>query len=60
MTVQELIDELKKIKNKYLEVKFISNKTLEDMVIVDRIENYDSYDFIDLVWNHLINVQWTK
>ena len=44
MTVQELINELNKINNKYLEVKFVSNKTLENMVIVDRIESYDSYD----------------
>ena len=44
MTVQELIDELNKIENKNDEVKFVSNQTLEDMVIVDRIEGYGSYD----------------
>ena len=44
MTVQEWIDELNKVKNKNTEVKFISNQTLEDMVTVDRIESYDSYE----------------
>ena len=44
MTVQEWIDELNKIKNKDIEIKFVSNQTLEDMVTVDRIESYDSYE----------------
>ena len=44
MTVQEWIDELNKVKNKNTEVKFVSNQTLEDMVTVDRIESYDSYE----------------
>jgi len=45
MTVQELIDELNEIKNKDLEVKFVSNITLEEMIIVDRIECCDEYEF---------------
>lgn len=44
MTVQEWIDELNKVKNKNTEVKFVSNQTLEDMITVDRIESYDSYE----------------
>lgn len=44
MIVQEMIDELNEIKNKDLEVKFISNITMEEMIIVDRIEICDSYD----------------
>ena len=35
MTVQELIDELNEVKNKDIEVKYISNQTLEDYVVVD-------------------------
>ena len=44
MTVQEWIDELNEIKNKDAEVKFIADKIVEDMVVVDRIECCDSYD----------------
>lgn len=44
MTVQEWIDELNEIKNKDSEVKFIADKIVEYMVVVDRIEGCDSYD----------------
>ena len=43
MTVQEIIDELNKVKNKDIEVEFVSNQTLEDYVIVDRIETVHDY-----------------
>ena len=44
MTVQELIDKLNKIKNKNVEVEFVSNQTLEDYKIVDMLEGFSSYD----------------
>jgi len=44
MTVQNLIDELNKIENKNIDIKFTSNQTLEDMTIVDMLEGFDSYD----------------
>lgn len=43
MTVQDVIDELNKIKDKSKEVRLISNITLDDYVIVDRIE--DAYEY---------------
>ena len=43
MTVQELIDELNEVKNKDIEVKYISNQTLEDYVVVDTIETVNEY-----------------
>jgi len=43
MTVAELIDELNEVKNKDIEVLYISNQTLEDYVIVDRIETVHDY-----------------
>lgn len=43
MTVKELIDELNEIKNKDIEVKYISNQTLEDYVVVDTIETVNEY-----------------
>lgn len=43
MTVQELIDELNEIKNKDIEVKYISNQTLEYYVVVDTIETVNEY-----------------
>jgi len=45
MTVQELIDELNKIENKNDAVKFVSNQTLENYIIVDRIETAHEYTF---------------
>lgn len=44
MTVQELIDKLNKIENKNVDVKFVSNQTLEDYKIVDMLEGFGSYD----------------
>ena len=44
MTVQELIDKLSKIENKNVDVKFVSNQTLEDYKIVDIIKGFDSYE----------------
>jgi len=44
MTVQELIDKLSKIEDKNIEVKFVSNQTLEDYKIVDILEGFGSYD----------------
>lgn len=44
MTVQELIDKLSKIENKNVEVKFVSNQTLEDYKIVDILEGFGSYE----------------
>jgi len=45
MTVQEIIDELNKVKNKDIEVEFVSNQTLENYIIVDRIETAHEYTF---------------
>lgn len=44
MIVQKLIDELNKIENKNVDVKFVSNQTLEDYKIVDMIESFGSYE----------------
>ena len=44
MTVQELINKLNKIENKNVDVKFVSNQTLEDYKIVDMIESFGSYE----------------
>lgn len=42
MTVQELIGKLSDVIDKNLEVKFVSNQTLEDLVVVDIIP--DAYE----------------
>jgi len=44
MTIQEVIDKLNKIDDKNLELKLISNQTLEDYKIVDMLEGFGSYD----------------
>lgn len=43
MTVQELIDKLNEVKNKDIEVSYVSNQTLEDYAVVDRIETAHDY-----------------
>ena len=43
MTVQDMIDKLNQINNKDLEIKFISNNTMEEIIIVDELECVDEY-----------------
>lgn len=45
MTVQDMIDKLKQINNKDLEIKFVSNQTMEEIIIVDELEDIDDYTF---------------
>ena len=45
MTIQDMIDKLNTIENKNLEIKFISNITMEEMIIVDELECIDDYTF---------------
>lgn len=45
MTVQDMIDKLNKIEDKNLEIKFISNQTMEEIIIVDELEDIDDYTF---------------
>lgn len=44
MTVQHMINKLNEIDNKSKEVKFIFNKTLENLIIVDDDEDTDEYN----------------
>lgn len=44
MTVQDMINKLNEIDNKSKEVKFIFNKTLENLIIVDDDEDTDEYN----------------
>lgn len=45
MTVQDMIDKLKQINNKDLEIKFVSNQTMEEIIIVDELEDINDYTF---------------
>ena len=44
MTVQDMINKLNEIDNKSKEIKFIFNKTLENLIIVDDDEDTDEYN----------------
>ena len=45
MTVQDMIDKLNQINNKDLEIKFVSNDTMEEIIIVDELEDIYEYTF---------------
>ena len=44
MTVQYMISKLNEIDDKSKEIKFIFNKTLENLIIVDDDEDTDKYN----------------
>ena len=45
MTIQEVINKLNEIDDKNLELKLISNQTMEDYIVVDMIRDRNSLTF---------------
>lgn len=45
MTVQDMIDKLNQVNNKDLKITFVSNQTMDEIIIVDEIECTDDYTF---------------
>ena len=45
MTVQDMIDKLNEIEDKNLEIQFVSNQTMEEIIIVDELSDINNYIF---------------
>lgn len=45
MTVQDMIDKLNQVNNKDSEITFVSNQTMDEIIIVDEIECISEYIF---------------